>query len=153
MRTSAALARTTRRGGQAEQRARRPTPRYILGTLLVFAALNAFAGGWYGLAGAKGVPKEWLHGSPFRDYFGPSLILVVLVGGSFFLAAVAVFGRWRHARMFAIAAAAIVLAWLAVEVAIISYVSWMQPATMIGGLLILVLAWRLPRAQSGDRLG
>jgi hypothetical protein len=39
--------------------------RYILGAVLGFAALNAFAGGYYGLTGAKGIPKEWLRGSPF----------------------------------------------------------------------------------------
>ena len=32
------------------------------------------------------------------------------------------------------------LVWIGVQVAIIGYVSWMQPATAIGGLLILLLA-------------
>lgn len=57
--------------------------RYVLGSLLTFGALNAAYGGYYGLSGAKGVPLEWLSGSPFRDYFIPSLILLVVVGGSF----------------------------------------------------------------------
>jgi uncharacterized membrane protein YgdD (TMEM256/DUF423 family) len=30
------------------------------------------------------------------------------------------------------------------QVAILGYVSWMQPATAIGGVLILLLAWLLP---------
>jgi hypothetical protein len=34
--------------------------RYLLGALLTFGAINAFAGGYYGLSGAKGVPLEWL---------------------------------------------------------------------------------------------
>ena len=118
--------------------------RYILGALLSFATLNAFAGGSFGLAGAKGVPKEWLHGSPFADYFVPSMILVVVVGGTLLLATVAVFARWRHDRRLAIVAASVLFGWLAVEVAIIGYVSWMQPATAIGGALILALAWQLP---------
>jgi hypothetical protein len=37
------------------------------------------------------------------------------------------------------------LGWLAVEMAIIGYVSWMQPATTIGGLLVILFAWLLPR--------
>ena len=41
--------------------------RYLLGALLTFGAINAFAGGYYGLSGAKGVPLEWLEGSPFSD--------------------------------------------------------------------------------------
>ena len=139
---------------QLERRQRRATValRYILGTLLAFAALNAFAGGAYGLAGAKGVPKEWLRGSPFPDYFLPSLVLVVVVGASFLLAAVAVFARWRHDRLLAIAAAAILFGWLAIEVAIIGYVSWMQPATAIGGALVLVLARQLPSPSPTVRL-
>jgi hypothetical protein len=50
--------------------------RTLLGALLTVGALNAFAGGYYGLSGAEGVPREWLAGSPFRDYFVPSVILL-----------------------------------------------------------------------------
>jgi hypothetical protein len=126
------------------RRRRTAALRYALGAVLGFAALNAFAGGYYGLAGAKGIPREWLRGSPFPDYFVPSLILAVVVGGSFLIATVAVFARWRHDRILAITAAVIVFGWLAIEVAIIGYVSWMQPATGIAGVLIVALAWQLP---------
>ena len=44
--------------------------------MLSFGAVNAFAEGYYGLAGAKGVPLEWLEGSPFRNYGVPSLLLL-----------------------------------------------------------------------------
>jgi hypothetical protein len=121
----------------------------LLGGLLAFGALNAFAGGYYGLAGAKGVPTEWLAGTPFSDYTVPSLILFVIVGGSFLAAAVAVFRRARMARVGSLTAGAIVLVWIVVQVAIIGYVSWMQPATAIGGLLILLLAWTLPKPAKG----
>jgi len=114
--------------------------RYVLGGLLAFGALNAFGGGYYGLSGAEGVPTEWLEGSPFSDYTFPSVILLVVVGGSFLVAAVAVFVRSRIARTSALTAGTVVLVWIGVQVAIIGYVSWMQPATAIGGLLILLLA-------------
>jgi peptidoglycan/LPS O-acetylase OafA/YrhL len=125
--------------------------RHTLGALLAFGALNAFAGGYYGLSGAEGVPKEWLMGSPFRDYFVPALVLLVVVGGAFLLAAVAVFARWRNSRRIALAAGVIVLCWLAIQLAIIGFVSWMQPATAVSGVLVLALAGRLrpdgPRQQ------
>jgi hypothetical protein len=124
------------------------TVRYALGGLLAFGALNAFGGGYYGLSGARGVPVEWLQGSPFSDYTVPSLILFVIVGGSLLTAAIAVFARARIARASALTAGAIVLIWIAVQVAIIGYVSWMQPATTIGGVLILSLAWLLPQPGS-----
>jgi hypothetical protein len=105
--------------------------------------LNAFGGGAYGMAGAEGVPTEWLDGSPFSSYLVPSLILFVVVGGSFLLATVAVLARSRHARLAAAGAATVALLWIAIQVAIIGPVSWLQPATVIAALLVLVLDWRL----------
>jgi hypothetical protein len=125
--------------------------RHLLGGLLAFGALNAFAGGYYGLAGARGVPVEWLAGSPFDDYTIPSLVLFVVVGGSFLLAAVAVFARARIARASALTAGAVVLAWIAVQMAIIGYVSWMQPATATAGAVVLLLAAQLPASGASPR--
>ena len=50
------------------------------------------------------------------------------------------FAGWQRARWLAIGAGVIVLGWLAVQVAIIGYVSWMQPTTAIAGIMILALA-------------
>ena len=140
-------------GQESTAAAGRPGVRYALGGLLAFGALNAFGGGIYGIAGAKGVPGEWLAGNPFRDYWIPSLILFIVVGGSFLVAAVAVFARLRIARFAAFWAGATVLVWLAAETFVIGYVSWMQTATAIGGVLVLVLARLLPgpRASSARR--
>ena len=121
--------------------------RYSLGSLLAFGAVNAFGGGYYGLSGAKDVPKEWLEGSPFLDYFVPSLILLVVVGGSFVVAAMAVFIGLRIARLAALTAGIVVLGWLAVQLSMIGYVSWMQPTTAIAGVLVLVLASLLPQSK------
>ena len=113
--------------------------RYTLGVLLAFAALNAFAGGYYAMSGAEGVPIEWLDGSLFQDYLVPGLILFFVVGGSFLIAAIAVFGRLPIARIATFTAVVIVFIWLGVQVALIGYVSWMQPVTAVVGLLILFL--------------
>ncbi len=118
--------------------------RYLLGGLLAFGALNAFGGGYYGLSGAEGIPVELLEGSPFRSYFVPSLVLIVVVGGSFLFAGIAVFADLRIARFSALMSGAIVLVWIVVQLGIIGYVSWLQPTTAVGGLLILLLAWLLP---------
>jgi hypothetical protein len=118
--------------------------RYVLGCLLAFGAINAVGGGIYGLSGAEGIPVQWLEGSPFASYYLPSLILLVVVGGSLLAATLAVFANARIARASAVSAGVILLAWILVQVGIIGYVSWMQPATAVGGLLILVLSRRLP---------
>jgi hypothetical protein len=127
--------------------AHRTAIHYSLGGLLAFGALNAFGGGYYGLSGAQGVPTEWLKGSPFPDYFVPSLILLVVVGGSFLMAAIAVFAGLRIARVTTFAAGLVVLGWLAAQLAIIGYVSWMQPTTAVAGVLVLVLGSLLPLSQ------
>lgn len=121
--------------------------RYFLGTLLAFLALNAFGGGYYGMAGAEGVPLELLEGSPFNSYFIPSLILFLVVGGVSFFASIAVFARWGFARKASFLAALVVFGWLVVQVAIIGYASWMQPATAVAATIILVLNWYLPEIK------
>ena len=118
--------------------------RFLLGGLLAFGALNAIAGGFYGISGAEGVPLELLEGSPFTSYYIPSLILLVVVGGSFLFASIALFTDSRIARVSTLTAGAIVLIWIIVQVTIIGYMSWMQPVTAVSGILILLLAWLLP---------
>lgn len=126
--------------------------RAVLAVVLGFGALNAFGGGIYGLAGAEKVPTAWLAGTPFADYFVPSFVLFVVVGGSMATAAVAVARRARFARTAALAAGAIVLAWITVQVAMIGFVSWLQPVTAAGALLVLALAPALPRDTSTVRV-
>ena len=63
-------------------------------------------------------------------------------------AAIAVFARWGIAPATAVFAGAVVLAWIAVQMTIIGYVSWMQPATFVGALLVLALAWRFVTASA-----
>ncbi len=119
--------------------------RYLLGAILIIVAINAFGGGYYGMAGAENVPVEWLQDSPFKNYFLPSLILFVIVGGVCFTAAIMVLRQDRRARPVAYAAGAILLLWIGVQVLIIGYVSWLQPAMVFSALLILLLATQITR--------
>ncbi len=119
--------------------------RSLLVALLALVALNAFGGGIYGLAGAEGVPTAWLDGSPFASYLVPSAILLVVVGGAFVVATIAVVMRARHARSAALGAAVIALGWIAAQLAIIGYVSWLQPAVVAAALAVVLLS---PAASS-----
>jgi hypothetical protein len=58
-----------------------------------------------------------------------------------------VFARLRVARFAVFMAAFVVLGWLIVQIGIIRYVSSMQPATAIAGLLILILGSQSPRRE------
>ena len=117
-----------------------------LGILLAFESLCAFGGGAYGLMGAKAIPAEWLKGSPFHSYFIPSLILFFIVGGSCLTATIAVFSNSRNARRLSFLAGVILLGWIGVQLAIIGFVSWLQPETAVVGIAVLALAWRLPES-------
>ena len=118
--------------------------RVALGCLLAFGAINAAGGAWYGLAGARGAPLEWLAGSPFEDYFVPSFLLLAVVGGSLLTAAIAVFKGSSIARRAARIAGTILAAWIVAQMAIIGFVSWLQPITALGALAVLALAQTLP---------
>jgi hypothetical protein len=118
--------------------------RYTLGITLLILAINAFGGGYYGLVGAKSVPVEWLKGSPFQTYLIPSLVLFILIGGSALFAGVQVLMQGKMAPMAAVFCGAILVVWLCVQVAIIGYVSWMQPVTAVIAVVIFLLAWQLP---------
>ena len=120
----------------------------LLGVLLAFGALNAFGGGWYGMSGAEGVPVEWLEGSPFESYFLPSLILFVVVGGSFLTASILNFRYSRLSRVVSFASTGVVFIWLTTQVIIIGYVSWMQPATAVFGACLLMLTAFLKKDRS-----
>ncbi len=126
--------------------------RYTLGILLLFLAINAFAGGYYGMSGAKGIPLEWLKGSPFHNFFLPSLILFICVGGSALAAAILVFRQHHLARKATFLFVLIVLVWLIVQVGIIGYVSWMQPTTATAAILILILNWKLCKSSTNSRV-
>jgi len=117
-------------------------PKYIqklLGSLLLFVAITAFGGGFYGMLGANEVPTDLLKNSPFDTYFIPSLILFLFIGGSSFCASIAVFKRMVIARKLAFISGSILLIWLAVQIAIIGYISWLQPTMAVIGLIIFFL--------------
>jgi hypothetical protein len=117
--------------------------RYLLGSLLFIVALNAFGGGYYAITGAKDVPVDWLKGTPFDNYLVPGIILFVVVGGYCLYASISVFKNWLTAKADAFAAGVIVLAWIIIQVFIIGYVSWLQPAVASIGVAILALSAQL----------
>lgn len=105
----------------------------------------AVLGMLYALRGAEGVDRDWLDGSPFGDYVVPRLILGVIVGGSQLLAAAAVWRRAPGRRVAAPGAAVVLMGWIVVQVAIIGYVSALQPIVLAYALAELALYHRLPR--------
>ena len=100
-------------------------------------AANALGGAVYGLGGAPKVPREWLEGSPFRDYRIPSLILGVGVGGSSIVAAATAWRASDRAGVAAVSAGAVLIGWIGAQLAIIGRRSFLQP--LFGGVGIAMV--------------
>jgi len=120
------------------------TIRYSLAILLLIIALNAFGGGYYALAGAKDVPLEWLKGSPFKSYIIPGLFLFIVVGGLCLFTSIALITRKLYDRTLSFICGILLILWIVIQVRLIGYVSWMQPAVVVAGIIVLLLAWQLP---------
>lgn len=131
---------------------RRQTERTIV-FLATLTAGNAAGGSLYGLSGAPKVPREWLEGSPFRDYRLPSLILGVAVGGSSATAAVPAWRGSEHAGPASVAAGVILSGWIAAQVAIIGPRSFLQPLMGAVGLALIGLGARLRQSDINSSPG
>jgi hypothetical protein len=105
---------------------------------------NALAGAWYAVAGAPGVPTAWLSRTPFDDYRIPGMVLGTAVGGSQLLASALLARGAPSAKRASVAAGAVLLAWIVVQLAMIGYVSPLQPIVLAWALTTLGLAARLP---------
>jgi uncharacterized membrane protein len=119
-------------------------------TLAGVTAVSAIGGSIYGLRGAPTAPREWLQGSPFDDYTGPSLILGIGVGGSSLAASVTAW-RGQAAASWASVVAGIALSgWIAAQVAIIGPRSFLQPLFGGGGIAMIALGVKLRREHEAD---
>jgi hypothetical protein len=108
--------------------------------LELFVAFWALAGGIGMMGDGLDLPKEWLEGTPFNDYFVPGLILFVVVGGSMLAASLAVWSRNTFAGPASLAVGSILLIWIIVQVVLIGYRSWMQPTFFAFGLAVVALS-------------
>lgn len=123
--------------------------RKSLGIILLFLAFNAIGGGIYGMAGARDIPLEWLQGSPFQSYFLPSFFLFFMVGGTCLYSGIIILAKKSISRKAAFFCSALLILWIIMQMLIIGYVSWMQPAVVASGLVITILAGLLPAKSSG----
>ena len=116
--------------------------RRALATINTIVAINALGGMAYALAGAEKVPAEWLDESPFDSYVIPGLYLGLAVGGSCLAAAGLAARDDVRARTAAAGAAAVMVSWIAAQVAVIGYRSPLQPVIAGTGIAVGYLALR-----------
>jgi hypothetical protein len=131
------------RPGELSSEWRRPEEVALL-ALELSTGIAAVGGAWYGLAGARAVPVDWLEGTPFRDYRVPSAILGTAVGGSMLTAAASLLRQGRRRHELSTIAGTVLLGWIGTQVAMIGWRSPLQPAYLGVGIATLALARRLP---------
>jgi hypothetical protein len=96
------------------------------------------------------MPSELLEGSPFGSYFIPGLVLLA-VGIANLASAAAVLLRNRWGAPASVVVGIAWMGWFVVQVAVVGFLNWQQPAYFVVGVLIIVLAarlWRTARASS-----
>lgn len=114
--------------------------RVVLG-LCLFTGVTAVLGG-FGLAtaprGSPSVPPlELLERTPFTSYLVPGLVLLLVVGGVNLVAALMEARRLRHSEVAVGIAGALIIGWIAVQVAMIRTLSWLQFLYLFVGLATL----------------
>ena len=90
--------------------------RLVLLILTAFCMLSAIAGFIYlGPVGTPGWSLEFLEGSPFDSYLWPSVILLVMVGGTQLLAFVLLLRRHASVAFWAAVAGYTMVIWIIAE--------------------------------------
>lgn len=118
----------------------------------LFAALSAIVGAIGLLVGFMNIPLSVLAGTPFADFTVPALLLGVVVGGSALVAAIiALLGPESFEALASAVAGCIMVGWMTIEIAMIGLGTWVQPAYLVVGLVMIGLAgllqwakWRQP---------
>lgn len=75
--------------------------------------------------------------SPFRDYFVPGLILMVVVGGGNLLGAVMAVRREQGAELVSAVFGAGTILWTIIQFAMIQSFSWLQVFVFVLGVIVL----------------
>jgi len=118
--------------------------RMVLIVLELLIGVAALGGGVYALSGAKGVSRELLEGSPFKTYFVPGLILLVVVGGSMFAAAGLLLAEASAARTVSLFAGILLVGWIVSQLSIIGHCTRLQDVFALLGFIVVILSLFLP---------
>jgi len=123
-----------------------PSLRWPLLAVALFLAAGAIPAGVAFAVRPDGslvaMPLAVLAGTPFPDFRFPGLVLALAVGGSTLAAAVLLALGSRRAAEVAMVAGAVTLGWIGIQLALIGYVSPLQPLVAVLGLALVGLAWR-----------
>ncbi|MCK5486244.1 MAG: hypothetical protein KAI86_08525, partial [Desulfobacterales bacterium] len=112
-----------------------------LGAIQAFIGLGALGGGFMLVRDPSGsaleLPMSLLEGSPFPDFLIPGMFLFAVNGVGSMIGAGLSFTRRRYAQEIAIVLGAILVAWIVIQVVIISSFHWLHVLYFILGVVEL----------------
>ena len=122
-----------------------------LGALQAFIGLGALGGGFMLVidpsGSALGLPMSFLEGSPFPDFLIPGMFLLAVNGIGSMIGAGLSFTRRRYAQEIAIVLGAILVAWIVIQVVIISSFHWLHVLYFILGVVELGIGLYIRRRR------
>ena len=124
----------------------------VLVVLEVFIGIGGVVSGAMLIADPRsglGMGLGILEGSPFKDFVVPGIILLLAVGVFPLVVAGAAIGRARWAALGHLAVSVVVLGWIVVELLLLGYLGFLQPAVVVYGVVMLGLALRNRRTANG----
>ena len=101
--------------------------------------------------GALGMSTEWLERSPFPEFRVPGLFLAVVISGTNLMSALALYRRHPLAPPASFATGLLLVAWIAIQTAIIGFRHWSQALWWFTFVFVTTLALRNRRATGGRR--
>ena len=123
--------------------------KFILLTFTSFVAITALISGALMIYWPDGhvfqLSLSLLSRSPFSNFFIPGLVLLVLVGGSNGLAAIALLTNRKYAADSAMVAGISICGWMLVQLWITGLLFWLQLVYLAIGFGVLLLAFQLKR--------
>ena len=112
-----------------------------LGAIQAFIGLGALGGGFMLVRDPSGsaleLPMSLLEGSPFPNFLIPGMFLLAVNGVGSMIGAGLSFTRRRYAQEIAIVLGAILVAWIVIQVIIISSFNWLHVLYFILGVVEL----------------
>jgi hypothetical protein len=122
-----------------------------LGAIQTFIGLGALGGGFMLVRDPSGstleLPMSLLEGSPFPDFIIPGMFLFAVNGVGSMIGAGLSFTRRRYAQEIAIVLGAILVAWIVIQVVIISSFHWLHVLYFILGVVELGIGLYIRRRR------
>ena len=118
--------------------------RTIVTALDIVLGVAAVGGGAYAVAGGRRVSREWLRAAPFRSFFWPGLVLLVVCGGSLLAAAGLLAADAHYGRLVSVEAGVVLVGWAGLMLSALGYRHWVQWVPAVLGIAVLVLSFALP---------